>query len=284
MTSCAVLVGIVTRNRCTLLPKSVTSALKQTGASVHVAVLDDGSIDDTPRVESEFPNVTWKRREKSLGYMAARNFLMENAPEEFFVGLDDDAWFLNGDEIDVACSVMKSKPDVAAIAFDILSPDKPSQKQRTETRATSSFIGCGHMLRLSAVRQVGGYEQMPGSYGVEEKDLCLRLIDAGYAIVQLPGVHVWHDKTAVARQFNDQYQSGVCNDFVMALRRTPTAMLPIALVSKMYRHFHFGIRHKLLRETLRGFVLFVKTTPRVWPTRKPVRASTLRTFMKLRLG
>src|SRR4051812_40304576 len=215
MTSCSVLVGIVTRNRCALLPKSVKSALEQTAASVHVAVLDDGSTDETSRVASQFPNVTWKRREKSLGYMAARNYFMDNASEEFFVGLDDDAWFLNGDEIGVACAVMKSRPDVAAIAFDILSPDKPNPKDRTGIRATSSYIGCGHMLRLSAVRQVGGYEQMPGSYGVEEKDLCLRLLDAGHAIVKLPGVHVWHDKTAVAREFNDQYQSGVCNDFVM---------------------------------------------------------------------
>src|SRR5437762_12405020 len=50
---------------------------------------------------------------------------------------------------------------------------------------------------LSAAREVGLYEANPGSYGVEEKDLCLRLLDAGYKIVKLSGVHVWHDKTEI---------------------------------------------------------------------------------------
>src|SRR4051794_20955980 len=123
MNNCSVLIGIVTRNRCTLLPKAVASALKQSGASVRVVVLDDGSTDETPRLRSEFPTVEWIRWEKSLGHMAARNYLMENSAEELFVGLDDDAWFLAGNEIAAACAAMKNNRKIAAVAFDILSPD-----------------------------------------------------------------------------------------------------------------------------------------------------------------
>jgi len=61
------------------------------------------------------------------------------------------------------------------------------------------------------------------------------LLDAGYDSIKLKGVHVWHDKTAVARQPEEQLRSGVCNDLVMAMRRTPILLLPAAIVSKFYR-------------------------------------------------
>src|SRR5436853_1462944 len=112
------------------------------------------------------------------------------------------------------------------------------------------FVGCGHVLRLSAVREVGGYEAVPGSYGGEEKDLCLRLLDAGYQLVKLPGVHVWHDKTLVARDLVAQHRSGVCNDLVLTLRRTPTLLLPVALLVKLYRHWRFSLSHGLTEPCL----------------------------------
>src|SRR5207253_4407316 len=126
------------------------------------------------------------------------------------------------------------------------------------------------------------YEEMPGTYGVEEKDLCLRLIDASYGVVRLKGVHVWHDKSTIARQPNEQLRSGVCNDLVMAVRRTPLVLLPAAMLSKFYRHLLFGVRKQAVRPVLAGFTLFFRMLPCVWRSRRPVRASTLRTFMQLR--
>ena len=83
------------------------------------------------------------------------------------------------------------------------------------------FIGCGHVVRLAAVHAVGVYEPAPGSYGGEEKDLSLRLMDAGYAILSLPGVHVWHEKTSIARVVPKQQSFDItANDrrFLRSLR------------------------------------------------------------------
>jgi glycosyltransferase involved in cell wall biosynthesis len=278
----AVLIGIVTRDRAGILPKSIESALSQRGVPIRISVIDDGSRDETPEIAKHFPLVEWITRKESRGYMAARNHWMNNATADYFVSLDDDAWFLAGDEIALACAVMDENPRIGAIGFDILSPDRPETKPRSGTERISSFIGCGHMVRLSAVKQVGGYEETPGSYGAEEKDLCLRLLDDNYEVVRLNGVHVWHDKTQIARQPNAQYRSGVCNDLVMAVRRTPILLLPAALLSKFCRHLLFGVRKQLLRPALAGFTLFFKVLPAVWRSRKPVKASTLRTFMQLR--
>jgi len=276
-----VLVGIVTHNRASLLRKAVESALSQRGCELRVAVIDDASTDETFKLASCFPEVNWTRRPTNQGYMAARNYWMNSAHEDYFVSLDDDAWFLEGDEIAVAVNLLEGNPQIAAVAFDILSPDRRDPERRARPRPVALFIGCGHVLRLTAVQAVGAYESSPARYGGEEKDLCLRLLDAGYQIVQLPGVHVWHDKTQLARVIPEQHRSGVCNDLVLTVRRTPAALLAPALIAKVYRHFVFSSKRKLTKPCLQGFALFARSLPAVWRSRRPVKAATLRAFVRL---
>lgn len=100
---------------------------------------------------------------------------------------------------------------MAAVGFDVLSPDRPKGVERTQPAPAATFIGCGHVLRLACAREVGYCETSTGFHGGEEKDLCLRPMDAGYRIDRLPGVHVWHEKSDVARNIADQHRSGACN-------------------------------------------------------------------------
>ena len=195
----SVVVGLATHNRADVLRKAIGSALDQSFAPLRVAVIDDASSDETPSLRHEFKSVSWERWEQGHGYVRARNQMMLTAAENYYVSLDDDSWFIKGDEIAIAVDFLERHRQVAAVAFDILSPDRPNQISRGAQRLVATFIGCGHLLRLSVVKELGGYAEFPGAYGVEEKDLCLRLIDAGYQIVKLDGVHVWHDKSGLAR-------------------------------------------------------------------------------------
>lgn len=276
-----VLIGISTHNRASILPKAIQSAFDQDYPSKEVAVFDDASTDATQSLREKYPDVRWLRAEENKGLLYARNYLMHHTDADYYFSLDDDAWFTKGDEISIGTRILEQRPEVAALAYDILSPDRPTPVLRGKPYATAMFIGCGHILRLSAVRKVGGYEPMPGSYGGEEKDLCLRLLDAGYQIVKLPGVHVWHDKTPLARDLPEQHRSGVCNDLVLTLRRTPTLLLSVALAAKLYRHLTFSLNHGLTEACLEGFKLFFRSVPQVWMSRHPVKAATLRAFMRL---
>lgn len=274
-------IGVVTRNRAAILSRAIASALRQKGIDACVTVLDDGSTDETTALQTRFRDVTWLRRQEVGGHISARNELMARGDFDYFVSLDDDAWFLNDDEVAVAIEFLERNKSVAAIGFDILSADHPHVQERGTPETIATFIGCGHALRMSAVREVGAYELTPGRYGGEEKDLSLRLMDAGYKIIRLPGVHVWHEKTRVARQLLAQHRSGVCNDLVMTLRRTPLFLLPMAFLAKFYRHVIFSLKHGLLRQCLQGFSLFATSVPAVWRSRRPVKVATLRSFMRL---
>ena len=167
---------------------------------------------------------------------------------------------------------METNPSAAAVAFDILSPDQPTAKPRGEPTPTRSFIGCGHLLRLSAVREAGFYASCPGSYGSEERDLCLRLLDRDCAVFLLPGVHVWHDKAWNGRDWYPLHKSGVCNDLAMAARRCPFPDVLAVVPYKILSHLRFGWKKReLLRPALAGIGMFFLHFSQIIKSRRAVR-------------
>jgi GT2 family glycosyltransferase len=267
----SVIVGITTLNRAVVLPKAISSALAQDYPNLSITVLDDGSTDATPALAATFPEVSWQRNEVPQGIIEARNLLMA-ANADYYLSLDDDAWFLRGDEISVAIAYMEAHFDVGAVAFDILSPDRVEPEQRSTPKSVGMFIGCGHVLRLSAVRDAGFYASCPGAYGSEEKDLCLRLADLGHAIVLLPGVHVWHDKEWTGRDWYPLHRSGVCNDLMMAARRCPFPDVLAVIPFKILSHVRFGLKKReMLRPAIAGILLFFRHLSGVFKSRRPVK-------------
>jgi GT2 family glycosyltransferase len=281
MASPSVLIGIATRDRADDVVKAIASAQAQSFRPARIAVIDDASRDDTAALPPRFPDVSWQRRDRAQGHVRLRNELMLTAAEDYFASLDDDAWFVAGDELAVAIDYLERNPKVAAVALDIVSPDRPDVRARQPAHPAALFIGCGHLLRLSAVKSVGGYAEAPGLYGSEEKDLCLRLIDAGYSIVAMDGVHVWHNKTARARDPARQHRSGVCNDLVFETRRCPAVLLAPVLAWKTMRHVIFSLRHKLLRAGLCGIAQYLGSFGEAWRSRRPVRLPAYRHYVAL---
>lgn len=273
--SARVLVGITTRNRAHILGKAIRSALDQAYPQVEVAVLDDGSTDATPELRAQFPQVRWQRHEQAQGIIEARNHLMRTTDAEFFVSLDDDAWFLRRDEIALAVAAMHADARLGAVAFDILSPDQPAPGERGASRPVAMFIGCGHLLRLSAVRAAGFYAPTPGRYGSEEKDLSLRLADLGYRIDLLPGVHVWHDKAWSGRDWFPLHRSGVCNELFMTMRRCPWPDLAFVLPLKIASFaWYWARRPQFLLPGLAGLGDALGAMPRAEISRAPVQRAT----------
>jgi GT2 family glycosyltransferase len=161
-----------------------------------------------------------------------------------------------------------------------LRPTGPEAGSRTEPVKTHMFIGCGHLLRLSAVREVGYYTPSPGAYGSEEKELCVQLLDQKHELMFLPGVHVWHEKTMQARDLKAQHRSGVCNDLVFALRRCPMPLALWLIPGKFVSHLKFALTNGLVAPCLRGMAMFCSTVPRIAVTRKAVSSSAFNEYLR----
>jgi glycosyltransferase involved in cell wall biosynthesis len=276
-----VVVGITTRNRAELLPKAIRSVQTQTFQATRIHVLDDGSTDGTDLLRNQFPDATWDRNEFPAGIIRARNHLMLSAKEDYFLSLDDDAWFLDDRAIEAAVEYLDGHLSVAGLAFSIVSPDRPTPSGAEGNSQCATFVGCGHVLRLSAVRDVGGYQVFPGHYGGEERDLCLKLMDADYQIVEMHSHHVWHHKTLTARDFERNHQSGVCNDFSSLLVRYPAWIALLFVWLKIFNHIRFGAKNGLFLPTVLGFVDFLSSAPQLMLLRRPVQFSTIRRFTRL---
>ncbi len=274
-----VVAGITTRNRVEMLPQALDSLRATRHPGLLIKVVDDGSTDATPNLRLRYPEAEWLRHEQPLGIIESRNELMRTAAAEYFLCLDDDAWFLEGDELGRAVARLEQDPAIAGIAFDILSADRPERAPRSAPRRVSMYIGCGHLLRLSAVKSVGYYAPAPGTYGSEEKDLSLRLADRGWRIELLPGVHVWHAKAWSNRDNRTIHRSGVCNELTMTLRRCPWPDLLLVLPWKLVRYLWFWFRHPFyFGSGLAAWGDFLRHAAVAWRTRQPVQRSTFWRF------
>lgn len=296
-------IGIVTYNRREVLVKAIESALSQSYEPKEIVVLDDASTDDTSGLAEQFPQVEWRRNETNRGLMHARQSLMMEGGHDAYCSLDDDSWFLKPDDLGKAVQQLEKEPQLSAIAFTIEDRGPtPSRNGPASPRDVAWFIGCGHLLRSSAIREIGGYSNFPGTYGCEEKDLSVRLLDSGYSIKQSQEVVVWHDVSFESRPVPKLHASGVCNDLVFDLLRCPIPFLFWQIPKKVASHLLFVIRfayrssNKLtkhdqwirkqwgravfLNPYLKGVTLFIRQSRQLLARRKPVSRETYLEFRR----
>lgn len=276
-----VCIGITTKNRKEILPQAIESALAQDYPDCEIFVFDDGSTDGTSDLKDEYPSVRWERAEQSLGLVGARNRLMQTCGADIYVSLDDDAWFLKNDEVRVVVNYFEKNEKIGAITFDILERESYKFREipREEPVICNLFVGAGHALRMEVVKKLGYYTPLPLRYGHEEKDLGIQIIDLGYEIWFLPGVHVWHDYTPVGRNRPEQDRGFMINDLVYKFRRVPLLYVVPVLGLSIYR----TLTHKVRRVANPPGVVwgFLKLISSEFKNVKRVKISTYKKYRQI---
>ena len=276
-----VCIGITTKNRRSILSMAIDSALTQDYSSIEVFVFDDGSTDDTSELSKKYPSVRWERTETSIGLLEARNRMMRTCDADIFVSLDDDAWFLKNDEISIAVDYFRNNSKLGAVAFDILEPHSSRFKeiQRDSPIQTNFFKGAGHALRLSAVIEAGYYMPFPLRYGHEEKDLGILILDLGYIILFLPGVHVWHQYTSLSRNKSEQDRAFVINDLIFKFRRVPFLYLLPVLGKSIFQTLRGKVRRDV--DNMDAIATFFQLLPKQIKYVKRIKMKTYRSYREL---
>ena len=86
---------IPTYNRYTLLKRALISVFEQSYQPEEIIVIDDGSFDETVKIQEEFPEIIYIYQENS-GVSSARNRGIAQASCEWIAFLDsDDSWAVN---------------------------------------------------------------------------------------------------------------------------------------------------------------------------------------------
>ncbi len=280
-------VGIATRDRPQSLDACVASLAIAKSLIAEILIFDDAGNVAVDARAAPLP-VRVFRSETSVGPTAGRNRLVEEARTPFVLLLDDDTRVLSSESIASACRVLERDRLAAAVAFAPAEADGtpwPAPMRPAPVTAPArirAFTGFAHMVRRDVFRAVGGYRAVLGFYG-EEKELCLRYLDAGYSVVYLPDARVVHAPDPSGRDHRRYLRAVTRNDCLNVLLNEPwwrvTWLLParLALYFRMRRSWRIDDSHGfrwLLGELWRAL-------PAVRRDRRPVRRETLRRWRKL---
>jgi GT2 family glycosyltransferase len=99
-----------------------------------------------------------------------------------------------------------------------------------------AFIGFAHLVCRDRFLAAGGYRERFVFYG-EEKELCLRWMDAGYRVVYLPSAFVMHDPDPAGRNASRHLRQVVRNDCLNAMYNEPWHRLVWLVPARLVLYF-----------------------------------------------
>jgi GT2 family glycosyltransferase len=286
-------IGITTRNRPQALARCLRSLSIVDDLITEIIVVDDGS--DVPvspalgALTNELQTKLTFIRQPQLGCIAGRNTMMEMAKSEFVMLLDDDAFLVDDRGVRRALELIAHHRDVGAVACAMAREDgspwplsmQPSPV--TYLACVPAYIGFAHLLRRSLFLELGRYRQLFYFYG-EEKDYCLRLLNAGYYVVYDPQALVAHLADPAGRSPERYLRYVIRNDCLYSLCNEPFPLPLLSVPVRLYRYWKMR-RHGGVDDP-DGFRWIVAEVARALPSivreRKPVRWASLMRWRRLR--
>ena len=283
-------VGITTRNRPAALRACLASLSTVAHLAPEVLLFDDGS---TPPASKQIDGIAVAARvlrdDSAPGYIVGRNRLVAEAQGEFVLLLDDDTRLLSAAAVESAIGVLNADPRVGAVAFAQAEQDGrpwPAGMQPSGARVPSlvpSFIGFAHLLRRETFLRLSGYRESFEFYG-EEKDYCLRLLEAGFETVYLPDALIAHVTEGTTRDARRYLRFVSRNDCLNTLYNDPLARLLWMLPARFALYFRMRRTWKI--DDPRGGLWLardiLRRIPGVWKERRPVSRGTLARWRALR--
>lgn len=248
---------ITSRNRCNDLRQTLMSFEKLNFASrINIIICNDASTDDTKEMlRDEFPQIRVIHNKMHLGLIESRNLLMNQVKTEYTVSLDDDANFLSEPDWSQIHSFFASNSRCAVLALRIFwglnIPKSNLSNQQIEP--VKSFVGCGHIWRMSAWNEVKFYPGWFKFYG-EEDFMSYKLFKSGYKIYYYPEILVHHRVDIKKRKEHKDYT----NRTRMSLRSAWYLYFMFYPIAEIPKRFFYSIwmqiKLKLFKGDIKAFV------------------------------
>jgi GT2 family glycosyltransferase len=284
-------IGITTRNRPEALARCLESMRLATHLSPEVIVFDDGS---SPAASAQIAAMSLAipvrviRDDSAPGVIVGRNRLVEAATSDAVFLMDDDAALFDNDAIERALRVLASDDGIAAVAFAQANrlgepwDERMQPALGREACYVPAFIGFAHLVRRDIFLRFG-YRETFEFYG-EEKDLCLRMLDAGLRTVYLPDALVMHEPDPGGRSKQRYLRYVIRNDCLNALYNEPLRRL-VWLLPARFALF-FRMRRALDVSDPWGWAwiargIFVRSGSIV-RDRRPVSSQTIELWKRMR--
>ncbi len=283
-------VGITTRNRPAALERCVRSLARLQSLAPRVMVFDDASERSVEAlVKGTAPaglDVRVIRDDRAVGNIAGRNRLVSEADTPFVLLLDDDAVIFDAAPIERARHLLAADDGVAAVAFAQGEPDGRAWPERMQpARAhepvyVPAFIGFAHLLRRKTFLALGGYRESLVFYG-EEKDFCVRALDAGHCVVYLPDAIVGHVPDPGGRSATRYVRFVIRNDCLYSLYNEPWPLAAVSLPVRLWRYRRMAGKNREAGGLRWIAAELARALADVRRERRPVSWATIRQWRRL---
>jgi glycosyltransferase involved in cell wall biosynthesis len=232
---------ISTKNRSDDLLFTLQKIKYLLNEEVKCVVYDDGSTDETfEKVTALFPEIEVKRNEVSKGYIFCRNKMLNETKADFAISLDDDAHFLTENPLEKILHYFNHNPNCGLVALRIFwGLEEPKNQLSNEIPSrVQSYVGCGHVWRMTSWRAIPNYPEWFQFYG-EENFASLQLFKKNWEVHYLPEVLVHHrvdlkTRTKKNNEFSFRYRRSICSGWFLILLFYPAIKIPRIIVYSIY--------------------------------------------------
>lgn len=199
---------ITTKNRLTALAftlEKIKYLLDR--KDVECLICDDGSTDGTSGyLQANYPEIQLIQNGKSQGLIFSRNRLLSLVKTDFAISLDDDAHFLTENPLESIQNYFEEHSNCGLLALRIFwGLKEPKTKVSNEKpERVQGFVGCAHVWRMNAWRDIPNYPAWFVFYG-EENFASYQLFKKKWEIQYLPEVLVNHRVDVKARRSDADY-------------------------------------------------------------------------------
>lgn len=218
---------IPTRNGFSLLSRCVDSIIERTRYRPFEIVIVDNGSDERDTLEymtrvSRDHGVRLLRDDRPFNYSALNNRAVEMAQGEFVVLVNNDIEVLDGGWLDelmghalrpgigvVGAKLLYTNDTVqhAGVIMGLsgcadhlsrgLGRDEPGYMERAVlTQSLSAVTGACLVVRRSLYRRLGGLNESDLKVAFNDVDFCLRVRQAGYAVIWTPHAVLYHHESA----------------------------------------------------------------------------------------
>ncbi len=199
---------ITTFNRIQDLKYTLNSLQFLLNKGVRIIICDDASTDETSDfIRREYPEIQLLINPINKGLIYSRNLLMEYVDTPYAISLDDDSNFLSLTPLNFIENYFDANSNCGVIAFRISWGKRLPHKLESEDVScrVKSFVGCGHVWRMDAWRDIPNYPEWYVFYG-EEEFASYQLFKNGWEVHYVPQVLVHHRVEVRNRKFQKDYR------------------------------------------------------------------------------
>lgn len=219
-----VAIMITTKNRHDELRRTLDRINSLDPVPDEILVTADGCTDATIElVRNHDLTIKLLMNEPSIGSVASRAAMMQQTKADLVLALDDDSYPEQTDCIEKLKQLFDENPQLAIATFPQRTDEYPETLQQKDfgvVHPIRSFPNSGACLRVSAYRELPGFEPM-FFHMYEEPDYALQCIANDWDVIMFPAVTIRHHWTSQQRSQVRNHHRHARNEFWSTVMRCP---------------------------------------------------------------